>query len=123
MQTSWPPFQTNNPSEEGAMSIHNRLDRLAFDRRLRRAGDDCASLDITPIPLSVGAKRRAEVRVILEEQAAAVRGAEESGPSERARIIGYLAGIALKAIEAGNLAARIEMLEAVLKQRNGAGKA
>ena len=36
---------------------------------------------------------------------------------ERARCIGYLAGVALKAIEAGNLAVRIETLETVLKQR------
>jgi hypothetical protein len=35
----------------------------------------------------------------------------------RARTIGYLAGIARKAIETGHLAARLEMLEAVLKQR------
>ena len=39
-----------------------------------------------------------------------------------ARVVGYLAGVTLKAIEAGNLAARIEMLEATLKQRNGEGK-
>jgi hypothetical protein len=37
------------------------------------------------------------------------------GVLEKARAIGYLAGIALKAIDAGNLTARIEMLEAVLK--------
>jgi hypothetical protein len=41
---------------------------------------------------------------------------------EKARTIGYLAGITLKAIEAGNLAARIEMLEEVLKQRKEGGK-
>jgi hypothetical protein len=42
--------------------------------------------------------------------------------SARARTIGYLAGVALRALEAGNLAARVEMLEAVLKQRNGGAK-
>jgi hypothetical protein len=54
---------------------------------------------------------------LLEEQIEAVRGEQEAGVLERARTIGYLAGIALKAIDAGNLAARIEMLENVLKQR------
>jgi hypothetical protein len=64
-------------------------------------------------------KTAADVVALLQEQVEAVRGEPEAGTLEKARTIGYLAGIALKAIEAGNLAARIEMLEAVLKQRNG----
>ena len=52
----------------------------------------------------------------------AVRLDPEAATMEKARTIGYLAGVALKAIEAGNLAARIEMLEAVLKQRNTEAK-
>ena len=36
---------------------------------------------------------------------------------ERARTIGYLAGVSLKAIEAGDLAARVEAVEATLKAR------
>jgi hypothetical protein len=59
---------------------------------------------------------------LLQEQIQAVRSEKEAGTLEKARTVGYLAGIALKAIEAGNLAARIEMLEAVLKQRSGNGK-
>jgi hypothetical protein len=59
---------------------------------------------------------------LLEEQVEAVRAEKEASTLEKARTIGYLAGIALRAIEAGNLAARIEMLETVLKQRNGDGK-
>jgi hypothetical protein len=59
---------------------------------------------------------------LLAEQVEAVRAEKDAGTLEKARAIGYLAGISLKAIEAGNLAARIEMLEAVLKQRNGDGK-
>ena len=35
-------------------------------------------------------------------------------------VVGYLAGISLRAIEAGNLAARLEALEAVLKIRKDA---
>jgi hypothetical protein len=64
----------------------------------------------------------ADVLAVLEEQVAAVRADEQAGAVEKARTISYLAGVALKAIEAVNLAARIEMLEAVLKQRNGDGK-
>jgi hypothetical protein len=36
---------------------------------------------------------------------------------EKARCVGYLAGVALRAIEAGDLAARLEAVEAVLKAR------
>jgi hypothetical protein len=57
------------------------------------------------------------VLALLEKQVAAVRGDEALTAVERARTIGYLAGIALKAIEAGDLAARIEGLEAALKLR------
>ena len=56
---------------------------------------------------------------LLEEQVTAVRGDADAGPLEKARCIGYLAGIALRAIEAGDLAARLEALEAVLKTRQG----
>jgi hypothetical protein len=59
---------------------------------------------------------------LLQEQVEAVRGEQEAGTLEKARTIGYLAGIALKAIENGNLAARLEALETILKQRSGGGK-
>ena len=39
------------------------------------------------------------------------------GRWRKARTVGYLAAIALKAIETGHLAVRIEMLESVLKLR------
>jgi hypothetical protein len=71
------------------------------------------------LPLPFRLKTAADVLDLLEEQIEAVRGEAEAGTLERARTIGYLAGIALKAIDAGNLAARVEMLESVLKQRNG----
>jgi hypothetical protein len=54
---------------------------------------------------------------LLEEQVEAVRAAPWTGPLDKARAIAYLAGVARKTIEAGVLAARIEMLETVLKQR------
>jgi hypothetical protein len=91
-------------------------------RRTRRAGDGCTTPGTTPIPLPFRLKTAADVMQLLEEQVEAVRGEQEAGTLEKARTIGYLAGVALKAIEAGNLAARIEMLEAVLKQRNRDGK-
>jgi hypothetical protein len=63
-----------------------------------------------------------DVIALIENQVQAVLDDADAGALEKARTIGYLAGIALRAIEAGNLAARVECLEAVLKQRNGNGK-
>lgn len=54
---------------------------------------------------------------LLQEQVEAIRRESWATTVEKARAIGYLAGIACKAIETGNLAARLEMLEAVLRQR------
>ena len=54
---------------------------------------------------------------LLEEQVEAIRAEPWSTTIDKARALAYLAGAARKAIEAGTLAARVEMLEAVLKQR------
>jgi hypothetical protein len=99
------------------MSIYNRLERLARVRRMHRPGEDCPR----PIPLPIRFKTAADVLTLLEEQIAAVRSDEAAGVLEKARVVGFLAGLGLRAIEAGNLEARIEMLEAVLKQRNRDG--
>ena len=100
------------------MSIHNRLGRLACDRRLFRPSDNGSAAVLAPIRLKTGA----DVLAILAEQIDAVRSDVGAGPLEKARLVGYLAGIGLKAIETGNMEARIEMLEAVLKRRQGDGK-
>ncbi len=54
---------------------------------------------------------------LLQEQVEALRSERWAGAVQKARAIGYLAGIARKAIETGTLAARLAMLEAVLRQR------
>ena len=91
-------------------------------RRTRRAGDGCTTPCTSPLPLPFRLQTAADVLALIEEQVEAVCAEAEAGTLEKARTVGFLAGVALKAIEAGNLAARIEMLEAVLKQRNGDGK-
>jgi hypothetical protein len=88
-------------------------------RRLRRAGDGCTTPGTTSIPAAFRLRTAQDVLDVLEEQVAAVRADAAAGTLEKARAIGFLAGVSLKAIEAGHLAARIEMLEAVLKHRNG----
>ena len=91
-------------------------------RRTRRAGDLCTTPGTTPVPLPFRLKTAADVLALLEEQVNAVRDDPDAGPLEKARTVGFLAGVALRAIEAGNLAGRIEMLELVLKQRAGEPK-
>ncbi len=86
-------------------------------RRLRRAGDDCTTPCTSPVPLDFRMKTAADVMALLEDQVAAVLDDPESGVLEKARVIGYLATVSLRAIEAGNLAARLETLEAVLRRR------
>jgi hypothetical protein len=73
----------------------------------------------SPPPTGLRLRTAADVLALLEEQVGAVRADPDAGPLEKARAAGYLAGIALKAIEAGNLEARLEALEAVLRQREG----
>src|SRR5262245_43013564 len=88
-------------------------------RRTRRAGDGCTTPCTTPVPLPFRLRTAADVLSLLAEQVAAVRADAEAGTLEKARTLGYLATVSLKAIEAGNLAARLEALETVLRQRSG----
>ena len=86
-------------------------------RRMRRAGEVCTTPGTTQVPGEFRLKSAQDVIALLGEQLEAVRDEPEAGVLEKARCIGYLAGIALKAIEAGNMAARLEALEVALKQR------
>jgi hypothetical protein len=85
-------------------------------KRMQRAGD-CQTPSQTLVPLPFRLKTAADVLALLAEQVRAVRDEPEAGTLEKARCIGYLSGMALKAIEAGDLAARLEAVEAVLKAR------
>ena len=90
-------------------------------RRTRRAGDARS----TPVHPAVSPEFRlataADVVALIEDQVEAVLEEQEAGVLEKARAIGYLATVSLKAIESGNLAARIEELEAILKKRKPEG--
>ena len=87
-------------------------------RRIRRAGDECTTPGTTPLPTGFRLQTAADVLELLGEQAEAVLNDAELGTVERARTICYLSGTLLKAIELGNLAARLESLEAALKTRS-----
>jgi hypothetical protein len=56
---------------------------------------------------------------LLQEQVESLRAASGLATVEKARAIGYLAGLARKAIETGTLEGRLEMLERVLNPRKG----
>ena len=86
-------------------------------RRIRRAGDNSTTPCTAILPAEFRLKTATDVLELIGEQIDDVRQDKEAKKLEKARCIGYLAGIALKAIEAGNVAGRIEALEAVLKQR------
>jgi hypothetical protein len=88
-------------------------------RRTRRVVQDCTSSSTTQIPISFRLQTAQDVIDLLEGQISAVIEEGEAGTLEKARTIGYLATVALKAIEAGNIVARIEELEAILKRRKG----
>ena len=66
-----------------------------------------------PVPLD----GPADVLAVLAEQVNAVRAHPGADPVERARTLGFLAGVALRAMEAKDLAARLEAVERVLKLR------
>jgi hypothetical protein len=91
-------------------------------RRMRRGGDARS----TPVHPAVSVEFRLEtardVIGLIESQVQAILDEAEAGTIEKVRCIGYLAGISLKAIECGNLAARLESLETVLKARSQNGK-
>ncbi len=85
-------------------------------KRMKRAGD-CQTPCQTLLPADFRLQTATDVLGLVEEQIAEVRSDTEAGKLEKARCVGYLAGIALKAIDAGNVAVRIEAIEVALKQR------
>jgi hypothetical protein len=91
----------------------------SYRREQRAAGCTGAG---TTLPLEFRLQTAQDVIDLLQEQVAAGRADQEAGTLEKARVVGYLAAVTLKAIEAGNTAARLEALEMILKQRNGESK-
>jgi hypothetical protein len=76
-----------------------------------------------PSPLSPFRLQTArDVIDLIQEQVEAVRADPDAGAVEKARAIGSLASVALRAIEAGTLAARLEALELALRTRQGAAQ-
>ena len=66
-----------------------------------------------PVPLDTPS----DVLALLAEQVNAVRADALADPAEKARTVGFLAGLALRAMEARDVVARLEAVERVLKLR------
>lgn len=88
-------------------------------KRLQRAGDPggCQTPSQTLLPAEFRLKTARDVLDLIAEQVQAVRAEASAGTLEKARCIGYLSGIALKAVEAADLTARLEAVEHTLKLR------
>jgi hypothetical protein len=69
-----------------------------------------------PIDLDVPA----DVVELLTEQVNALRADASIDPAERARTVGALGGLALRAMDARDILARVEAVERVLKLRRDA---
>ena len=69
-----------------------------------------------PVPVDTPA----DVVAVIAEQVNAVRADPLADPAEKARTLGLLSSVALRAMEAKDLAARLEAVERVLKLRKDA---
>jgi hypothetical protein len=84
--------------------------------RLRRAGRaDAPPKVMLPNPIRIQTAR--DVLELLGEQINLLRAELGIGTIERARTLGALAGVALRAVETADLEARLAALEAVLNVR------
>jgi len=90
-------------------------------RRIETFLNHCASAGRSPPPPRA-LQTIQDVIDLLQEQVEAVRAEPWAGTIEKARAVAYLAGVARKAIEAGPLASRIDLLEQVLQQRKKGGQ-
>jgi hypothetical protein len=88
-----------------------------YARTRRLPATVCQTPAQTRLPSEFRLKTARDVLNLIDEQVAAVRADADAGTLEKARTIGYLAGIALRAVETAELAERVEAVERALKQR------
>jgi hypothetical protein len=91
------------------MNLVKRVEKLETMPPVRLVAPD-------PVPID----GPADVLAVLGEQINAVRGDAFADSAEKARTLGMLSSVALRAMEAKDLAARLEAVERVLKLRKDA---
>ena len=104
-----------DPTEKRDYQRNLMRERRAGERGSRRRA---RALTVVRNPFTV--EQAEDVRELLREQVEAVRADTEASACERARCIGYLAGVLLRSVEATDLTARLDALEAELKNRAAA---
>lgn len=106
------------------MPIKDPEKRRAYDRDRKRIGRSGQNPTLSPTVLELPAEYRLakanDILAILTEQLEEVRNDKEVKSTEQARCVGYLCGVALKAIEASDMAQRIADLERTIKKRKSA---
>ena len=92
--------------------------KAEWGRRKRLAEPDRGTRPLLPpLPTEFRLKSARDVLALIRSQVEAVIADPEISTLERARVCGFLAGVSLRAIQAGDLEARLEALETVLKLR------
>jgi len=92
-------------------------------RRRRAAGVEPSRGTLRPLlTQDLRLRTAADVLCVIEGQVAVVLADDQLGTAERARVIATLAGVSLRAIEAADLAGRVEAIEAVLSERRKAAR-
>jgi hypothetical protein len=95
--------------------------RRAYDRERRRfARAGVSNPSPTRVPPEIRIRVMADVLGLLERAVQLAELDEMARPLEQARALGFLAGVAVRAVEAADLAGRVEALEAALKLRKTA---
>jgi hypothetical protein len=83
--------------------------------RMRKAGEPGSIAGSIPPPFRL--RTAQDILTLLAKHVEAVEHAEEVGTLEKARTVGYLAGIALKAVEVTDLGARLAKLEQAVARK------
>jgi hypothetical protein len=101
-----------------ADSDRQRAAKAEYARRKRAAHVEPKRGTLRPLLDERTRLRTAEdVLAVIEGQVAAVIQDQELRTTERARTVATLAGVALRAVEAANLSARIEAIEALIGRK------
>jgi len=102
-----------------AMMIRRRNRKSLIRRvgKLEQQVPQVLAVRAIPVPPPLPLVQPADVLELLAEQVNAVRSDPYADPTERARTLGMLASISLRAMELRDLSARLEAVERVLKLR------
>jgi len=99
------------------MPYKNPEKKRDYQREYKRLQRGALTPAQVSIPLEFKLKTAQDILELLAEQICAVKRDPEAGTLEKARTIGYLASIALRAVETAELEARVEAIERMLENR------